>query len=203
MVVGGGRLWWNGAGVERKWGRRLAGKMVNRGEQRHLNRGREKEFAFLALQLAFSLVFLALLTVTAFDFSRLRHASRFWVSHNTFSIHSPQLCLMPPTSLLPPFMLEDLNNGKVNFVKPMISFTTKILSRLQQQQAIAELCLGDNGLWKCQISFPSLGAASKFFRGGGVYNDASKGEDGGEIVGEGGASGGESRLVGGNSLFVS
>nr|GEU77327.1 retrovirus-related Pol polyprotein from transposon TNT 1-94 [Tanacetum cinerariifolium] len=30
MVVGGGRLWWNGAGVRRKWGRRLAGKMVNR-----------------------------------------------------------------------------------------------------------------------------------------------------------------------------
>nr|GEY81183.1 hypothetical protein [Tanacetum cinerariifolium] len=32
-VVGGGRLWWNGAEVERKWGRRLAGKMVNKGEQ--------------------------------------------------------------------------------------------------------------------------------------------------------------------------
>nr|GEX01036.1 ribonuclease H2 subunit B [Tanacetum cinerariifolium] len=58
-VVGGGRLWWNGAGVERKWGRKLA------------------EFAFLALQLAFSSVFLALLTETALDFSRLRHASRF------------------------------------------------------------------------------------------------------------------------------
>nr|GEW33811.1 hypothetical protein [Tanacetum cinerariifolium] len=44
----------------------------------------EKEFAFLALQLAFSLVFLALLTVTAFDFSQLRHASRFFVAKNTF-----------------------------------------------------------------------------------------------------------------------
>nr|GEW64112.1 hypothetical protein [Tanacetum cinerariifolium] len=30
MVVGGGGLWWNEAGVGRKWGRRLAGKMVNR-----------------------------------------------------------------------------------------------------------------------------------------------------------------------------
>nr|GEW95893.1 hypothetical protein [Tanacetum cinerariifolium] len=29
MVVGGGGLWWNRAGVGRKWGRRLAGKMVN------------------------------------------------------------------------------------------------------------------------------------------------------------------------------
>nr|GEZ76137.1 hypothetical protein [Tanacetum cinerariifolium] len=28
-VVGGGRLWWNGAGVERKWGRRLAGKLAS------------------------------------------------------------------------------------------------------------------------------------------------------------------------------
>nr|GEY93447.1 transmembrane protein 209 [Tanacetum cinerariifolium] len=35
------------------------------------------EFAILALQLAFSSVFLALLTATIFDFSRLRHASRF------------------------------------------------------------------------------------------------------------------------------
>ncbi|GJU19693.1 hypothetical protein Tco_1153035 [Tanacetum coccineum] len=41
-------------------------------------------------------------------------------------------------------------------------------------------------------------------QGGGVYNDTSKGEDGGKSVGEGGASGGEnggeSRPVGGNSL---
>nr|GFA98654.1 hypothetical protein [Tanacetum cinerariifolium] len=37
----------------------------------------KKEFAFLALQLAFSSVFPALLTETALDYSRLRHASRF------------------------------------------------------------------------------------------------------------------------------
>nr|GEX01515.1 hypothetical protein [Tanacetum cinerariifolium] len=29
-VVGGGRLWWNGARVERKWGRRLAGKLASK-----------------------------------------------------------------------------------------------------------------------------------------------------------------------------
>nr|GEV49934.1 reverse transcriptase domain-containing protein [Tanacetum cinerariifolium] len=39
---------------------------------------KREEFAFLALQLAFSSVFLALLTETALDFSRLRHASCFW-----------------------------------------------------------------------------------------------------------------------------
>nr|GEV42321.1 zinc finger, CCHC-type [Tanacetum cinerariifolium] len=41
------------------------------------------EFAFLALQLAFSSVFLALLPETALDFSRLRHASRFYSGATT------------------------------------------------------------------------------------------------------------------------
>nr|GEZ11992.1 putative reverse transcriptase domain-containing protein [Tanacetum cinerariifolium] len=56
--------WWRWAG---KWGKGGSGAW------------REKqEFALLALQLAFSSVFLALLTETALDFSRLRHASRFY-----------------------------------------------------------------------------------------------------------------------------
>nr|GFB58641.1 hypothetical protein [Tanacetum cinerariifolium] len=62
------------------WGFLLGSGRVSSGsggvEQRKM--GRElQEFAFLAFQLAFSSVFLALLTETALDFSRLRYASRF------------------------------------------------------------------------------------------------------------------------------
>nr|GEW37008.1 integrase, catalytic region, zinc finger, CCHC-type, peptidase aspartic, catalytic [Tanacetum cinerariifolium] len=54
------------------------------------------EFAFLALQLAFSLVFLALLTVTTFDFFRLRHASRFYIIGNSCLLTRITSNVVPP-----------------------------------------------------------------------------------------------------------
>nr|GEZ20624.1 hypothetical protein [Tanacetum cinerariifolium] len=48
----------------------------------------DTEFAILALQLAFFSVFLALLTATIFDFSQLRHTSRFFVLRERVKIQS-------------------------------------------------------------------------------------------------------------------